>query len=236
MAAAVRQAVSRDRYPRFTGLFARIVTIPETRVEPRRDRAETLTMSELVLAATVGDRLDRAHEIHVSLDAYWLGKCAEAFGDPELALAYFRRALETASSPREATRRRATLGAALRRTRALDEALEVLLGSVELDPSFDTNRESYTALLELRRCRGELRKALDLGRAMAPTLRDDPWFARAYDSLLVAIDRITESAGSALPVPHLDPFSAAQARAATCRREAEVLEQHLLAFGESVGL
>ena len=187
-------------------------------------------MSALAVAATSGERLDRVREIQVSLDAYWLGTCEEGFGDPELALAYFRRALDTASSPREVTRRRATLGAALRRSGALDEALAVLLESVELDPSFDTNRESYTALLELRRCRGELNKALDLGRAMVPTLRDDPWFARAYDSLLAAIDRAGEPAADTLPVPHRDPFAAARARVKASRREGDVLERHLRAL------
>lgn len=185
-------------------------------------------MSALAAAATFDERLERVREIDVSLDAYWLGKCAEAFGDPELAIAYFRRSLETASSLGEGNRRRATLGAALRRAGAPDEALAVLLESVELDPSFDTNRESYTALLELRRCRGELRKALDLANALVPILRDDPWFARAYDGLLAAIDGTSEPASAPLVVPFKDPFAATRARAEQCRREADALGRHLL--------
>src|SRR5438105_1446017 len=94
-------------------------------------------------AAVHEDRLDCVHEIEESTDAYWLGKCADSFGDPDLAVAYFRHALALASSPREQTRRRASLGAALTRIGALDEALAVLLASIELDPSFEANRESF---------------------------------------------------------------------------------------------
>jgi len=108
----------------------------------------------------------------------------------------------------------------------------VLLESVELDPSFDTNRESYTALLDLRRRRGELRKALDLARAMVPTLSDDPHFARAYDELLSAIDREAAAVVVAPPVPEVDPFASARTRREACLGEADALERHLRAFAE----
>jgi tetratricopeptide (TPR) repeat protein len=175
------------------------------------------------------DRFDRMAEIEVSLDAFWLGKCAEAFGDPELALAYYRRALAVASAPRDITRRRATLGAALARQGALDEALAVLHESIELDPSFDTNRESFTALVEVRQRRGELRKAHDLARAMAATLADDERFGAVYEALLAAVDgrkSATAPRGSA------DPFAAVLARVASARSEAQTLERHLRLLGD----
>ncbi len=175
------------------------------------------------------DRLDRVAEIEVSLDAFWLGKCAEVFGDPELALAYYRRALDLAQTPRDVTRRRATLGAALARQGALEEALAVLHESIELDPSFDSNRESFTALVELRQRRGELRKAHDLARAMAGTLADDERFGAVYEALLAAIDgRVTASA----PRGSADPFAAVLARVASARSEAQTLERHLRAIGD----
>jgi tetratricopeptide (TPR) repeat protein len=189
-------------------------------------------MTTLAAPETV-DRTGRVSEIDSSVDAYWLGKCAEAFGDPELALAYHRRALDTATTPRECARRRATLGAALCRQGALDESLAVLLESIELDPSFDTNRESYTALLELRRRRGELRKALDLARAMVPTLCHDPPFARSFESLLHAIDGVDGGDATARS-PGEDPFAALRARIAARRSGANALERHLRALAEPV--
>ncbi|HST26283.1 MAG TPA: tetratricopeptide repeat protein [Gaiellaceae bacterium] len=186
-------------------------------------------MSALAAADQVDDRFDRVGEIGVSEDAYWLGKCADAFGDPELALEYFRRALALAAGSRETARRRATLGAALCRSGAHDEALAVLLASVEIDPSFDTNRESYTALVDLRRSRGELGKALDLAKGLEPVLRTDPHFVTAYDRLLAAIDG-REPNVTALPPS--DPFAGARACWEARRREADTLKRHVRAFAE----
>jgi tetratricopeptide (TPR) repeat protein len=163
------------------------------------------------------DRLDRVAEIEI------------AFGDPELALAYYRRALEVASAPREVARRRATLGAALARRGALEEAPAVLHESIELDPSFDTNRESFTALVELRQRRGELRKAHDLARAMAGVLAEDERFGAVYEALLAAIDGC--ECASALRAGD-EPFAAVLARVASARTEAQTLERHLRALGD----
>jgi tetratricopeptide (TPR) repeat protein len=170
--------------------------------------------------------------IDVSVDAYYLGKCAEAVGNGELALAYFRRSVELADGVWETTRRQATLGAALRRHGDLDEALHVLQSSTALEPSHAGNCASWTALLALRRERSEIDESLRLGAELSPALADNPYFAAAYDEVLADAARRelgTVRTNGSRPAPHGDAerhFSAARGRIEAYHRMARKVNAH----------
>ena len=194
-----------------------------------------------------GEKLDRIARLYEEVkrvptvgEARDLGQLALS-REPELAIAYYQRALELCGSHGDHISTLPALAAALRKAGLANEAADRLQESIDLEPSIRLNRASHTTLVATLRQLGRLDEARTRADVLVQELPDDPYVLRTAGAVY---HELGDTRGDALllqragdcfvKAERLDPRKEAagprlRAVIDMLRRLAQITENHLAA-------